>query len=187
VAEHICPWWIGYLLVSPLRRLVQNPYKILTPYIKPGMTALDVGSGMGFFSLDMAKLVGQEGKVVCVDLQEKMIQSLLKRAAKAGLQKRIDHRLCSKDSLNLDDVKNGINFALAFAIVHEVPDSDVFFQQIYSALKPNGTLLLSEPKGHVSGKDFQNTVTIAEEAGFKSLETYYIMRSRSVLLKKGML
>ena len=183
-AEHICPWWLGYLLVSPLRRLGQNPTKILSPYIKQGMIVLDVGCGMGFFSLDMARLTGKDGKVICVDMQEKMMASLIKRASKAGLLEYIDHRICSKDSLNLEDMKEGIDFALAFAIVHEVPDAEVFFRQIHFALKLNGTLLFSEPKGHVSEKNFQNTVTIAEEAGFKSLETPYVMRNRSVLLKK---
>ena len=71
--EHICPWWIGYILASPLRRLLQNPRKILDPHVKPGMIMLDVGCGMGYFSLAMAETVGPEGKVVCVDLQPKMI------------------------------------------------------------------------------------------------------------------
>ncbi|MBW1641905.1 MAG: class I SAM-dependent methyltransferase [Deltaproteobacteria bacterium] len=184
MAEHICPWWIGYLLVSPLRRLGQNPNKILAPYIKPGMTALDVGCGMGFFSLDMARLAGDNGKVICVDVQEKMIASLMKRATKSGLHNRIDHRVCSYDSLNLEDVKNGIDFALAFAIVHEVPDAKSFFQQIYSALKSNGLMLFSEPNGHVSEIKFQKTLDIAGNVGFKPSETLYIKRSRSTLLKK---
>ena len=184
MAQHICPWWIGYLLASPLRRLGQNPIKILAPYIKSGMIALDVGCGMGFFSLDMARLAGDNGKVICVDVQEKMIASLMKRATKAGLQNRINNRLCSHNSLNLEDVENGVDFALAFAIVHEVPDAKSFFQQIYSALKSNGLLLFSEPTGHVSEIKFQKTLDIAQGVGFKPSETLDIKRSRSTLLKK---
>ncbi|MCJ7773402.1 MAG: class I SAM-dependent methyltransferase [Desulfobacterales bacterium] len=184
MAEHICPWWIGYLLISPLRRLGQNPTKILAPYIKPKMVVLDVGCGMGFFSLDMARLAEKDGKVICVDVQEKMLQSLLKRATKAGLQDRIDHRVCSTDSLNLENMEKAIDFALAFAIVHEVPDAKKFFEQIYSALKPNGLLLFSEPKGHVSKTKFRKTLDIAEGIGFKSSEASHIMRSHSILLKK---
>lgn len=182
--RHICPWWIGYLLISPLRRLGQHPYKILSPYIKTGMITADVGCGMGFFSLDMARLVGENGKVICVDLQEKMIASLMKRATKAGLQNRIDQRVCSKDSLNLEDAENKIDFALAFAIVHEVPDAESFFQQIYSALRPDGLLLFSEPKGHVSDIKFQKSIEKAEQIGFKPLEKLSIRRSRSIVLKK---
>ena len=47
MARHICPWWLGYFLVSPLRKLMQNPGSILTPYVKRGMQVMDVGSGMG--------------------------------------------------------------------------------------------------------------------------------------------
>ncbi len=184
MAKHICPWWIGYLLVSPIRRLGQNPRKILAPYIKPRMAVLDAGCGMGFFSLDMARLAGEDGKVICVDLQKKMIQSLMKRATKAGLQDRIDGRLCSSENLPLEDMKSRIDFALAFAIVHEVPDARKFFEQIYSALKPDGLLLFSEPKGHVSENKFQKAITLAEEAGYTPLDAADIMRSRSILLKK---
>ena len=182
--KHVCPWWIGYLLVSPLRRLGQHPKKILATYIKPGMTVLDVGCGMGFFSLDMAGLAGDNGKVICVDLQEKMIAALMKRAVKAGLQDRIDQRICSSNSLNIDDLKEGIDFALAFAIVHEVPDAESFFKQIYSALKPNGLLLFSEPKGHVSEIKFQKSIEIAERAGFTSFDSLSIKRGRTKVLKK---
>lgn len=183
--KHICPWWIGYLLVSPLRRVGQNPNKILSPYIKPGMVVLDVGCGMGFFSLDMARLAGKNGKVICVDLQEKMITSLMKRAAKADLKHHIDYRICSTESLNLEDMERKIDFALAFAIVHEMPDAEIFFQQIYSALKPNGILLFSEPKGHISSNAFQKSLDISESVGFKPVEAPSVMRSHTRLLKKN--
>ncbi len=69
MSNRVCPWWLGYLLVSPLRRLFQDPTEIVRPYAGEGMTVLDVGCGMGFFSLPMARLVGDRGRVVCVDLQ----------------------------------------------------------------------------------------------------------------------
>ena len=49
MAEHVCPVWVGYLLASPVRKLFDNPEKVLAPYVKEGMTVLDVGSAMGFF------------------------------------------------------------------------------------------------------------------------------------------
>ena len=184
MAEHVCPWWVGYILVSPLRRLSQNPRKILTPYIKPGMVALDVGCAMGFFSLDMAEMVGPEGKVVCVDLQPKMIKALVRRATKAGLNDRIDHRVCDKNGLGLEDLGGTVDFALAFALVHELPDAEVFFQQIHAALRPGGTCLVAEPKGHVSEKQFDETLVTAEKTGFELGERPKIGRSHAALLKR---
>ena len=84
MAEHLCPAWAGYFLANRLRMLPQNPYKILAPYVKEGMTVLDFGSAMGFLSLPMAQIVGPGGKVVCVDVQPKMLRVLRRRAAEAG-------------------------------------------------------------------------------------------------------
>ena len=184
MAERLCPWWIGYLLANPLRRLLQDPEKILAPYLAPGMVVLDVGCGMGFFSLDMARMVGTDGTVVCADLQARMLKSLLHRATKAGLKDRIVSRVCEKDSLGLEDFNGQIDFALAFAIVHEVPAVTKFFEQIYDVLKPGGQFLLAEPKGHVSEESFQETVALAQQAGFHVIERLRIKYSRAVLLKR---
>ncbi|MBM2841447.1 MAG: methylase involved in ubiquinone/menaquinone biosynthesis, partial [Bacteroidetes bacterium] len=140
---HVCPWWLGYLLAAPIRKLVHNPVAILGPYIQSGHTVLDVGSAMGFFSLPMARLVGERGRVVCVDLQEKMINGLRRRAWRAGLIDGMDLRVCTPASLHIDDLAGTIDFALAFAVVHEVPDAKRLLSEIHAALKTGGHLLLS--------------------------------------------
>lgn len=170
------------MLASPLRRLLQDPEEIVRQYVKEGMSVLDIGCGMGFFSLPLAKLVGETGKVVCLDLQEKMIKGLMRRATKAGLSDRIDARICRQDSLGVSDVAGKIDFVLAFALVHEVPDKERLFAEIYNTMKQTGKLLLAEPKGHVSKLDFETTVTIAQNAGFEVLHDLKIQRSRAVLL-----
>ena len=184
MAEHVCPWWVGYLLVSPLRRLSQNPRKILAPYIEPGTVVLDVGCAMGFFSLDMAKMVGPEGKVVCVDLQPRMIQALVRRATKAGVIDRIDHRVCDRNGLGLEELGERVDFALAYAVVHEVPDTAAFFEQIHAALRPGGTCLVAEPRGHVSEKQFDETLAIAKKTGLEVIGRPEVGRSRAALLNR---
>jgi len=184
LSNRVCPWWLGYLLASPLRRLLQDPEAILRPYVREGMMVLDVGCGMGFFSLPLAKLVGETGKVVCVDLQEEMIKGLMKRAKKAGLSDRIDARICVQNSLKVNDIAGKIDIALVFALVHEVPDKERLFSEIYTAMKQTGKLLLSEPKGHVSKPDFEKTISIAQSAGFEVLPDLETRRSRAVLLRK---
>ena len=184
--EKVCPVWIGYLLASPLRKLFENPKKILGPYVEAGMKVLDFGCAMGFFSLPLARMVGANGKVICVDVQEKMIKTLEKRAQKAGLSDRIETHICHRNSLDLDNLVEEIDFALAFAVVHEVPDASPFFSEIYEIIKPTGKLLLAEPKGHVSSKDFEISVSVAQQHGFKVIDNPKIPRGRAVLLgKKG--
>ena len=183
MAEKVCPVWVGYLLASPARRLFQNPGKILGPHVTEGMKVLDIGCAMGFFSLPLAEMVGGDGKVICVDIQEKMVQSLEKRARKAGLSDRIETRVCHADSLGLGGLREEIDFALAAAVVHEVPDARSFFREIYETIKPSGKLLVAEPKGRVS-KDFEMTISVAEQNGFAVIGSPKMGRSRVVLLEK---
>ena len=181
----VCPVWVGYLLASPVRKLWQDPAKILRPYVREGMTVLDMGSAMGFFSIPLAQMVGAKGRVVCVDMQPKMLATLEKRARKAGVGERIAARLCSADSLGISDLNGNVDFALAFAVVHEVPDQERLFAELAAVLKPPGTLLVAEPRGHVPEADFQQTLAEAARHGLAVAETPRIAQSRSVLLKKS--
>jgi len=185
MAEHVCPFWIGYLLASPIRKLGQSPEKILGPHVREGMTVMDVGCAMGFFSLPLARMVGASGAVICLDMQERMLLALQKRAAKAGLADRVRTRLCRPDSLGISDLAGKVDFALAFAMVHEVPDPARLVTEIHAALRPSGTLLVAEPTGHVSADAFERTLALARERGFTERNRPSVMRSRSVLLVKG--
>jgi len=184
MAHRVCPVWIGYLLLVPIRKLWQSPKKILSAYMHGGMTVLDVGSAMGYFSIPMARMVGALGKVVSVDMQAGMLSVLRKRAAKAGLGDRIETHLCGQNSLQLENFAESIDFALAFAVVHEVPDSRKLFQEIAAALKPDARLLVAEPRGHVTDQDFAETVSLAGQQGFQVAGEPRISRSHAVLLQK---
>jgi len=181
---NVCPIWVGYFLASPIRKLFENPQKILGPYVKDGMTVLDVGCAMGFFSLPLAAMVGPEGKVISVDVQDGMIKVLKKRAQKAGLSDRIETRISNQNSLGLSDLAGQVDFALAFALVHEVTDAAVFFEDIYNVMKQQGKFLVVEPTGHVSGKDFEAYVSCAVQVGFEIIDYPRIRRNRTVLLEK---
>lgn len=185
MSEKVCPWWLGYALVAPTRKLVQNPAKILSPFVREGDTVLDAGSAMGFFSLPMAQLVGETGRVISIDLQERMIRGLKKRAARHGVEKRMEIRVCTPRSLCIDDLTERVDFALAFAVVHEVPDARRFFSEIHSSLRKGGLLLLSEPTGHVTKEAFDGTLAVAREAGFRVMSVPVIRKSHSALLSKS--
>ena len=184
MAQKVCPAWVGYLLASPLRKLFQNPQKILGPYVEPGMVVLEIGCAMGFFSLPLARMVGKEGKVVCVDIQEKMLRSLRKRALKAGVTDRIIIRLCDQNSLGLNEFDNKMDFALAFAVVHEVPDVVGFFGEISKKMKSVGRCLVAEPKAHVSLEKFEATLSMAQDKGFLAVDRPKIAWSHAAILAK---
>jgi len=184
MAHRVCPWWMGYLLAGPIRRLLENPKKMLSGFVEPDMTVLDVGCAMGFFTLPTARMVGPQGRVIAVDLQEKMLNSLRRRARRAGLLERMELRTCSDTDLGVDDLTNQVDLALAFHVVHEVPDASGFFAQLYPAIKPGGRLLLAEPEGHISTDEYAVTEATAQSAGFALLEQPEFRRSRATLFEK---
>ena len=180
----ICPVWVGYLLANPLRRFMHNPNEILRPYVKEGMKVMDFGCAMGFFSLPMAELTGTEGKVLCVDIQKGMLSKLEKRAKKKNLLKNIELINIEQRPNIFEEIKESVDFALAFAVVHETPCQTEFFKNMHISLKEKSQLLISEPGGHVSKDKFEKTVKIALENGFKFIENPRINKSMSVLLEK---
>ena len=145
---------------------------------------LEPGPGMGFFTLELLRLVGSHGRVVAVDVQPKMLAKLKHRTAKAGLLDRLETRLASSDSMGITDLNGSVDFALAFAVVHEFPDAGRFFFEVAAASKPGAQLLLAEPKGHVKAADFEAELRAAGKAGFELEDRPSIRRSQTALLKK---
>lgn len=179
--EHTCPWWLLFTFDNPLRSLIHDPQKILRPYVKQGETVLDIGCGMGFFTLDLAQFIGQNGRVIAADLQKQMLTGLQKRAEKAGLDERIQLCLSTPDDIGVDEV---VDFALAFWMVHEVRQPTAFLSQIHELLVPGGNLLIVEPIIHVTGRAFEQTVSFAKGVGFRVVDQPRVRFSRAVLLGK---
>jgi ubiquinone/menaquinone biosynthesis C-methylase UbiE len=182
--HRVCPWWLGYFLASPVRAWVDPPDRLLVNHICEGMTVLEPGPGMGFYTLELARRAGADGRVIAVDIQPKMLASLQRRARKAGLETRIETRLASAKSMNLDDLNGRVDFALAASVVHEMPSDAVFFREAFEALKPGGVLLLAEPSGHVTDEAFDIELANAAKAGLEMAERPEIRRYHTALLRK---
>ena len=180
--KRVCPWWICFTFDNVLRKLFHDPDQILRPYINEGSVVLDIGPGMGYFTIPMAKMVGENGRVIAVDIQEKMLSAIKKRAKRSGLQQRITLHLCSSNSLG---ITNKVDFILAFWMMHEVPDQQRFLAELLTLLKDYGAFLLVEPKIHTTKADFEETVFLAAQAGFTLYENPEIFLSRCALFKKA--
>lgn len=179
--NRVCPIELANSLDSKIRKWLQNPRKILSSYIKEGMTVLDIGCGPGFFSIEMATMVGSRGKVIAVDLQEGMLQKLSNKIRGTELEERIVLVYCAKDTLRLPEK---VDFGLAFYMVHEVPDKDRFFREVRASLKDTGQFLLVEPKYvHVSKQDFAATIAIAQKASLAIHEGPRLPVCQTAILK----
>jgi ubiquinone/menaquinone biosynthesis C-methylase UbiE len=183
MSPHVCPWWGGYFIDNRLRRLIHKPEEILAPYVQTGQTTLDFGCGMGMFAIVMARLVGPDGCVIAVDLQQKMLDVLHKRAAAAGVAARIRTHRCAANSLDLDTrLDTQVDFALAFYSAHEVPDPQRLLHDLRASLRQGGKLLVVEPVGHVTATDFQTFLARADEVGFAQCAAPPIRWSHTAVL-----
>jgi SAM-dependent methyltransferase len=178
-----CPWWLGYVLASPVRKLFQNPSELVAPYVREGMVVLEPGCGMGFFTLELARRVGFSGRVVAVDLQPKMLAGLRRRAVRAGLLDRLDIRQVAEDRLGIADLDGQVGFVLAFYVVHELAKPARFFDEIAAALSPTGRLLIVEPRAHGGGdQGLQVTLDRATRSGLVVFERPVFKRNQAAVL-----
>ncbi len=182
VQNRVCPVEKAGHLDSRFRRWLQDPSKILKPYVKEAMTVLDLGCGPGFFSIDMARMVGKSGRVIASDLQAGMLARLKAKIQGTELEKRITLHRCEQNRIGLSEK---VDFVLAFYVVHEIVNQQVFFTELASILKPAGQVLVVEPPLHVSKSAFLKTISKARGAGFKNERGPKVIFGKTVTLRKG--
>lgn len=180
---HVCPWWFVRSFDNPLRRVFHKPERIFEPWVRPGMHVADIGCGAGFNTEALAQLVGAAGSVVGVDLQPRMLAMTKRRLERSGLLARVELIQATEDDLRLGS-SSRFQFAVAFWMVHEVPDVERLLIQVRDALEPGGSLLVSEPKIHVSPRAFEASIRAALGVGFVERDRPQISLSRSVLLDR---
>ena len=172
-------------LDSRLRRFIYRPDRLAERYVKPGDCVLDFGCGPGFFTREFAKKAGDTGSVIAVDLQEEMLRLLREKLEPEGLMPRIRTHQCAQDSIGLSpEWDRKIDVAFAIFVVHEVPDPKKLFREISSLLRTEGLLFYSEPPFIVSGKEFQDNLALAQEAGFRVIDSRLFFVNRAAVLRK---
>ena len=176
----VCSHKMAGFFDSKIRKLFQNPEKILGPYINKGMTVLDLGCGPGFFTIEMGKLVGENGKVVGADLQKEMLSKVKNKIQDTELEDIIELHNTQKDSIGL---REKFDFILLFYMLHEVPNQDKTLKELHNLLNNQGKILIVEPKGHVSKEDFEKSIRLMKQY-FKIFEGPKVFYSYSVILEK---
>ena len=145
------------------------------------MTVLDFGCGSGYFTIDIAQMVGNSGRVIAADIQEGMLQKLKHKIHKTELEKRITLHKCEENNIGFLDK---VDFVLAFYVIHELPNQVEFFEELESTLQRGGQVLVVEPPFHVSKSAFLKTIRNAQDAGFKLDAGPKVTFNKTVILRK---
>lgn len=124
-------------LTRPEREQEERASKLLEALaIKPGWTVADLGCGNGFHALPMAKMVGESGRILAVDIQPQMLKLLERRAKEAGVEDRITPILATATDPKLPP--NSVDLLIMVDVYHEISHPEQVLAHIRRALKPGG-------------------------------------------------
>jgi ubiquinone/menaquinone biosynthesis C-methylase UbiE len=178
-SSKVCPVERAGALDTRFRKIIHNPVKILSPFIKPGNKVLELGCGPGYFTIEMARLVGAEGLVYACDIQEGMLDIVRKKIELAQMYNRVHVHKCDESGLNLKDT---VDFIFAFYVIHEVADQVKLFDEFRKILNPGGKILIVEPAFHVTKNEFQVMLLKLENKGFRITDRPSFFLSHSAVL-----
>lgn len=177
-SKRVCPVENAGGLDNKFRRWLQDPRKILGKYIKPGMSVLDFGCGPGYFTIEMAKKLEGSGKVFAADLQKGMLDIVKEKISDKPIEDKVKLHQCSENVIGIEEK---VDFILAFYVIHEIPDKEIFFDEVKNILNPDGRILIVEPKFHVNKREFLFMEQLLLKKELKILERPNIFFSRACL------
>lgn len=180
MSSHLHPVENAGALENRFRRFFQNPEKILKNYIQPGMTVLDLGCGTGYFTTEMARLIGISGKVMALDVQEGMLDILRNKLKNSDLKHTIHIHQCKENTLELSEK---FDFILAFYAFHEMRYLDNILIELKEIVKPETKILIAEQKFHVNKPTFHSFIQKMENNGFIVRERPKIFLSRAAIMQ----
>jgi len=129
-------------LVRPEREAEEQPEKALDALnLKPGMVVADIGAGVGYMSLRLAKRVGPSGRVYANDLQPEMLAKLRENAAKGKINNVVT---VLGDVADPKLPPNTMDLVLLVDVYHEFSQPQQMLRKIRETLKPDGRLVLLE-------------------------------------------
>ncbi len=119
-----------------------------------------------------------------MDVQERMLEGLRRRARRAGMLERIDARLVEPGARLLPDGEELFDLAVLIAVVHELPDPDRIWRQVAAATRSGGKVIFVEPGGHVSADEFAKSAAQAQANGLRELGPIHAYRSRGLAFER---
>src|SRR3990172_9955121 len=136
------PFADAAFLETPLRGLFAGPQRVLAACkLKPGDRVLEIGPGVGYYSVHVARRIGDQGWLICVDIQREMTLETRRRLRSAGFQ---DAEFVQASAQRLPFASNAFDHVLIVTVLGEIPDRSQALTEVRRVLRPGGRLSVSE-------------------------------------------
>jgi ubiquinone/menaquinone biosynthesis C-methylase UbiE len=158
-----CPYGQRFWVEAP-HPLITRPRlrEILEP--QAGERVLEIGPGTGYYTMDLASWVGDQGAVEIFDIQQEMLDHTLRRAREGGLW-NVNPTRGDAQELGFEDAS--FDAAILITVLGEIPDQDAALRQIARVLKPGGRLIVGELFGDPHMVTLGSLQQRAEAAGLR--------------------
>jgi ubiquinone/menaquinone biosynthesis C-methylase UbiE len=159
------PQALADLIDNPLRRKIQPPDDTARRHgIQPGMKVLDVGPGNGTYTIATANRVGENGKVIAIDIEPKMVARVEKAAREKGIT-NIEARVADVYDLPFED--NFFDVIYMITVIGEIPSPEKAFKEFHRVLSDSGTLVFSELLMDPDYPLASSLERLAQDAGYR--------------------
>jgi 2-polyprenyl-3-methyl-5-hydroxy-6-metoxy-1,4-benzoquinol methylase len=177
-----CPLRMARWLVTPIRGWLSNPVRLLRPWVRSGARILDLGCGPGFHAEALARLVGPEGEVVLADVQPQMLEwaAARCRGGSSEPKAKVTPVLVGEGRWPLE---GEFDFVLLHWVVHEIADQPALWQTLAAHLRPEASVLVAEPRMHVSGRAFSASMALPAATGLQVERRWGSCMSRWAVLR----
>ncbi len=159
------PPYLAKVIDHPIRHKLQPPNETAIRHqIEPGMTVLEVGPGNGTYTLASARRVGENGRVVAVDIELKMIRLLRLNIQKVGVT-NIESLVGDVHHLPFDDDLFDVVYMMT--VVGEIPNPEGAIQEFYRVLSPSGNIVFTEMLVDPDYPRVKSLIRMVKPAGFQ--------------------
>lgn len=135
-------WANGYVYVLERseRDEFQKPAEVLKSLdLKPGLRVADVGCGTGYFTIPVAKAVGEDGSVLAIDISPQMLAYLEKRVKAEQLTNVVLKKVEADDP---ELPAGGIDLILMVDTIHYIKEKAAYAETLKKGLAPGGRLII---------------------------------------------